>query len=472
MYPEYRTPRAKVATAIPANDRHILLLAGRRDRNSVQGLFARDGSETSDAAIESVHSPRLPSRSLADIYRKDTALVMATKRSTIEIGWVIAGELDEVDYDAVRQARAELLDVLNQWFSEFSWRMPVVRRPEMVTTSRTQPVVLLDRGHEELASYHWDFALVVTEADFVTYYKPFALAIVSRGLDIGLISTSRVDPAAHDENISREQRVAILAGRIQSLGLHVLGHLAGLRHDGSSDNLMLDLTDVSDLDRMNEINAGQRTKLTESLRQIADTRLEEEENGLMRSALRFYVRSAWMNRHEVYDAVRQARPWEFPRRLARLTTAAVSAGVVFMMTAEAWDFALSQSTSMTIVLAVLALTLTTTYVARRQQLFVRRKRRKLSEQTVISNVATASIVLAGMTTTFLGMFVAILLAGRVLFPEDLVVVWAHDLTTVTWSHYLKFAGVAASLALTIGALGASFEEQHHVRHITFVDEET
>ena len=37
---------------------------------------------------------------------------------------------------------------------------------------------------------------------------------------------------------------------------------------------------------------------------------------------------------------------------------------------------------------------------------------------------------------------------------------------------LVLAAFVASLGLVIGALGASFEEEHYIRHIAFVDEET
>lgn len=403
-------------------------------------------------------------------------LRMTEQRATIEIGWVIAGPLDDADYEAVREAHAQLMTVLSEWFPEFTWHMPMIRRPEMISGTREEPVVLLDRGRDERSSHHWDFAIVVTQADFITHYKPFALAIVSRGLDLGLISTSRIDPASYDENVEGTLRVKDMGGRIQSLALHVLGHLAGLHHVEQTDNIMLDLRDVAELDQMNGIDESQKKTVANWLRQIADVRLEEEENTL--SWLGFYVRSAWRNRHEVVDAVLQARPWEFPRRLARLTMAAVSAVVIFMMTAEAWDFALSQSTPTVVILSVTAVIMTTTFVSRRQQLFTRRRRRILSEQRVVTNVATASIVLCGMVTMFALMFGSIFIVGELLFPRKLVADWAHSVSglenprVVNWSHYLRFSGVAASLGIVIGALGASFEDQHHFRHITFVDEET
>ena len=396
---------------------------------------------------------------------------MNDERSRIEIGWVIAGQLDEADYQAVKEAHDQLTTVLSDWFPEFSWHMPMVRRPELVTGAREEPVVLLDRGRDERATHHWDFALVVTQADFITHYKPFAVAIVSRGLDLGLISTSRIDPASYDEDVAHDVRIKDMGGRIESLALHVLGHLAGLHHVEHTDNIMLDLRDVSELDHMNGIRENQKATLGNWLRQIADTRLEEVE-GTPATWLGFYVRSAVLNRHEVYDAVWQARPWEYPRRLGRLTTAAVSAITVFMLTAEAWDFAISQSAKMTVMLSLVAIAMTTMFISRRQQLFVRRHRRGLSEQRVVANVSTACIVLCGMVTTYVLMFAAILLTGSLLFPEDLVVAWSHSHEVATWSDYLRFSGIAASLGLVIGALGASFEEQHHFRHVTFVDEET
>ena len=114
---------------------------------------------------------------------------MTDERATIEIGWVIAGVLDDADYEAVKEAHAQLLTVLGSWFPDLTWHMPMIRRPEMISGTREEPVVLLDRGRDERSAHHWDFAIVVTQADFITHYKPFALAIVSRGLDLGLIST-------------------------------------------------------------------------------------------------------------------------------------------------------------------------------------------------------------------------------------------------------------------------------------------
>jgi ABC-type Fe3+ transport system permease subunit len=149
-----------------------------------------------------------------------------------------------------------------------------------------------------------------------------------------------------------------------------------------------------------------------------------------------------------------------------------------MMTAEAWDFALSQPTPTIVILAVAAIVLTTAFISRRQQLFVRRKRRRLTEQRVVTNLTVSAVVLCGMLTMFAIMFGSIFVIGELLFSKNLVAEWAHsvrglqgDQRTVNWTHYVRFAGIASSLSIVIGALGASFEEQHHFRHITFVDEE-
>lgn len=388
----------------------------------------------------------------------------------IEIGWIIAGQPDAAAADAIRQARSDVLESLNATFPEFLWRAPLVRRPESTRETRIEPVALLDQGTEERETRRWDFAVVITPADLIGHYKPFSLAIVSRLHDTSVISTARIDALSVDVAEDRDKRIATLARRIKALVFHTVGHLWGLNHDPESSNWMCDIQTVGDLDPLANWNAEQIERTRENLREIADVRLEEQST--RPSSLRFYAQSAWINRHEIYDAVREARPWEFPARLSRLTTAAVSAAVILMLTAETWELALNQSAATIAGLMSGALLLTTVYVVQRQQLLVRRAPPRLSEQWVITNVSTLAIVLGGMITSIVSLFVLILVVGRLLFRPSLVAAWADGPPAhIGWGHYLFIAAFVSSVSIVIGALGASFEEQHYFRHVTFVDEE-
>lgn len=392
---------------------------------------------------------------------------------TIEVGWIIAGRLDDADYEAVRRARAQILDEMNRAFSEFSWRMPLIRRPELVSSRRIEPVELMEHGVSERDAHRLDFGLVITAADLNAHYKPFAFAAVSRSLDLAVISTARIDPQAVEESIQRDERVEHFAARLTTVARHVLGHLCGLAHHDDPSNLMFDLRTIDDLPPMSQFDSRQLAVMRDNLGQIADVRLEESARWRRSTRLAFYLRSAWLNRHEIRDAVWQAKPWEFPGRLSRLTTAAMSAAMILIMTAETWDMATSQSAATTSLLFVAALAATTVFIMRRQQLLVNSRGSRLSEQTVITNVSASAIVICGMLMTLCVLFGVAFLTASTLFGTQLAGTWAATMggPFTAW-HYAQLSAVVASLAALIGALGASFEEHHHFRHIIFVDEET
>ena len=80
----------------------------------------------------------------------------------IEIGWIVAGGLDEIDRQAIETAREETLNYLREKLPLFLWRMPMLRRKEMVAAARVAPVDLLDAGVVERNAGHWDFTVVIT----------------------------------------------------------------------------------------------------------------------------------------------------------------------------------------------------------------------------------------------------------------------------------------------------------------------
>lgn len=110
----------------------------------------------------------------------------------------------------------------------------------------------------------------------------------------------------------------------------------------------------------------------------------------------------------------------------------------------------------------------------RQQLLIRR-RREISEQTVVTSVAALGIVLFGMAVTWISLLMIGMSFGILLFRPALIAGWA---SSSGWSAgqigllaKLQMSCFSGSLGLLIGALGASFESQNYFRHVIFVDEE-
>ncbi len=395
-----------------------------------------------------------------------------SQRPTIELGWIIAGRLEDLDREAVIAARDSVLELLERACPEFRWEMPILRRDELTSELREEPVMLLESGVIERNIRHWDYTILVTGADLVSHYQPDALAVVSRAMEGVVISTSRIDPRTSDVEASREHRVRVMTQRIRTLAMHGLGHLAGLDHHSSPDNYLFEFKTAPDLDRANHLTPEQMEALHEEFRRTGDSRLEEHDSPRPRRTAWFYLRAGWLNRAEIFDAIMEAKPWQFPFRLSRLTTAATSAMLILLVTAEAWDLGMNQSGWSVSLLSVGSLILTTGYILVRQQLLLRREHPRLSEQTVVTNVSTVAIVGLGMLTTYVSLVALTLFMGLAFFSASIVKSWAVTVErTVGFGHYFLFSGFVASLGISIGALGASFERQHYFRHITFVDEE-
>lgn len=388
--------------------------------------------------------------------------------SRIEIGLIYTGKPRDAAFSRMEQTRDRLLQNLSAAFPEYRWILTVRCRDRRSTEARIEPTDLLQLGSEERDAHEWDFAIVVTPRDLVSHYHQFSLAVVSRSLDLAVVSLSRLNAGEQ----SNGQHDEDLESRLQRLILHVLGHLNGLSDDDDRANVMFHPADADDLAEPAGFADSQIESLRKNLQQIADLRLEEQEDAERSYLWSFYLRSMWINRHEIVDALWQARPWEFPIRLARLTAAAVSSALLLLITAETWDVALNQSPGAVGLLISFALLLTTGFVVKRQHLLVSRRKRRVTEQAVIANVAAVGIVFIGMATTAVLLFSLALAAGVSLFPPELVESWAASAhVSCDFPCYLQMATFVASIGILIGSLGASFEEQHHFRHIVLVDEE-
>src|SRR5690606_305363 len=138
---------------------------------------------------------------------------------------------------------------------------------------------------------------------------------------------------------------------------------------------------------------------------------------------RFYALSIWRNRREIMQAVLRAEPWYFPVRLTRLATAALSALVVLMMTAESWELGMSLSPTMAACISMICLLGTSLFVVRRQRLLMRREQRGAEERKVVANVSGLLIVAIGMLTTYVGLFVMALFTSHILFSRSVVESW-------------------------------------------------
>ncbi len=388
----------------------------------------------------------------------------------IEIGWVLAGDLDEQEIEAIRSARELVLRSLQALLPQFEWRMPVVYRRRIVQAQRVQPVHLLDAAASERAVRRWDFALLVTDAELVSYYTPWALGMTSRALGSAVMSLARLEPSYSAEARAPVDRIA---RRLQRLALHLLGHLNGLPHsEDDRTSLLSPVGAASDLDKMESYSGEELDRLRCELRDVADLRLEEQP-GPRLGPVAFHAKTLRHNRDDIWSSVRQIAPWWFPLRFSRLTIAGISTMLILLLTAEAWDVAMTQQLGFVLIFAAVSVAGTSTFLIKRQRLLVRRGGRRLTEQTAVTNISVAVSTFVGMLTTWLLFFLFALAFSQAFFTDRIAASWAEDVGgPIGLHHYLVLSSFVATLGLVIGGLGASFEAESYFRHVAYVDEET
>ena len=250
--------------------------------------------------------------------------------------------------------------------------------------------------------------------------------------------------------------------------MHLLGRLNGLAPDRGK-TWMSRIDQAQDLHVLKGFDPQALNDLTQRMVDVADLRVEEMPDG-RKGRLGFYARSLWQNRSALPRAILRMRPWSFPLRLRRLTTAAGSALAVLVMTAESWEVAANLSLSAISVLSFIVLAATSAYLIRVQRLLAPRQG-PLREQRAVSNAGMIVAVGVGMAVTYAGVFAVAWLLAASLFGDALLESWTGATDGAATTVRLQLAALAASLSVVIGALGASFEPYGYFRHVTQIDDE-
>lgn len=384
----------------------------------------------------------------------------AERRPKVEIGWLLEGDLPPRERDATREAAAAMEASLAACMPDFEWVIETLDRPVVTERARIEPVRLLDTAEIDRDRRGWDFAFVVTSRELRGRERSRVL-----GATAGIFATALVSTAFLQESLRGE---APLASRLHALAMHLFGRLNGLAADRSA-TWMRQVVRAEDLDGTEGFAPTAVADLSERMEEVADLRVEEME-GRRQGRLGFYARSLWQNRGALPNVILRMRPWSFPLRLRRLTTAAGSALAVLVMTAESWEVAANLSAPAIVTLSLAAIVATSAYLIRVQHLLAFR-RGPLREQRAVSNAGTVVAVGAGMVVTYAGVFALAWLLAAGMFGDALIETWTGASGAETTFVRLRLAALTGSLSVLIGALGASFEPYGYFRHVTQIDEE-
>lgn len=196
--------------------------------------------------------------------RYDDSLVRV--RPKVEIGWVLEGDLPDMERTVARSAAAEMKETLALYMPQFDWIVETIDRPSRSSRDLAEPVQLLDASEIDRDRRGWDFTIVVTARELHSREKVRAL-----GVTAGIFATAIASTAFLKEPSSSERPVP---PRLHALVMHLFGRLNGLAFEKSS-TWMGRVEEASDLDTMVGFDETALKELSNRMAEVADVRVEE-----------------------------------------------------------------------------------------------------------------------------------------------------------------------------------------------------
>lgn len=371
----------------------------------------------------------------------------------VKVGWIAATTAGSKEPgDSSARAAEELNAHLLSQFPDFAWRVEHVRKRLRGESVIVDPLELLELGCGEKIERGWDFAFVVTGSELLARKRTFTIAVPSSALETAVITTARFPTGASD-----------FGTRLAVLGQFLLGHLLGLNpHEPGA----MRRPDFAEPGGLEPFDVNDQFAVRERLQEVADSRLEERRPTLNRLAFRF---SAFLaDPRGILTDVMGYQPWRQPFRLSKLTAAAFVSTLLLFLGAEAWELGVGMNPIVLDAGVVAAVIVSMAFLYRGQNLHQLTRRAILSEQLARSHLVLMITLFLGMTSLWIILFLAALLAGLVL-PPSVISSWVG--IEVEASHLAKFAAFSATIGTLVGALGGNMENEDDFKAEFLFDEE-
>lgn len=346
----------------------------------------------------------------------------------IALGVIVAPGLAR---DVTAKIAAELEDDLRALETGVDWRTELA--VDRLVAPPAQTTEIVDAARRKLLDANWDLGVVVTDLPLRIGRRPVSRQ-VSPTHGIALVSLPALG-ALH------------LAPRLRRTLLELVGELVG---DGGEqwdgDRALARLR-----------HRWGRGVLQELATETADRP----------GALRFLFVAVVLSSHLrlLVGMVRANRPWRLAARLYRALLAAVVAGAYGLVTSDIWRISATAGSTRLALMSIASIAFTSGAVIAAHDLWERAPDRRLRDQVILFNFATAATVLIGIGTLYITLFLLIFASAELLLsPNVLASGLGHG---VGVGDYVTLAWFTASLATVGGALGASLESDQAVREAAY-----
>jgi len=352
----------------------------------------------------------------------------AEQQPDIALGVIVAPGLAR---DVTAKIASELAHDLEALDLGVEWRTELT--VDRLVAPPAQTTEIIDAARRKLLDANWDLGIVVTELPLRVGRRPVSRQ-VSPTHGIAVVSLPALG-ALH------------LAPRLRRTLLELVDELVG---DGgaqwSGDGALARLR-----------RRWGRGLLQELATDTADRQ----------GALRFLFVAEVLASHLrlLLGMVRANRPWRFAARLYRALLAAVVAGAYGIVTSDIWRVSATTGSTRLALVSIASISFTSGAVIAAHGLWERAPDRRLRDQVILFNFATAATVLIGIATLYAALFFLIFATAELLLnPHALASGLGHPVGT---GHYARLAWFTASLATVGGALGAGLESDGAVREAAY-----
>ncbi|HEX7047381.1 MAG TPA: hypothetical protein VF275_07405 [Gammaproteobacteria bacterium] len=374
--------------------------------------------------------------------------------------------------EALEQFAAETAETIRQELDDASrlrWCFHTVKSRRLESDSPKQPSDFLDEASLGMAQGPHDMIIVVTDVTLVSHERKVQEGLASPTARIAVVSTRKLTTAPRGKPQRGLEAMATRANA-SALLLHLIGHLAGLRHERSSE-VMQPFAFRESRDALLRFNAGERKWLTRISKRLP----ERELHGKARlAAFLFHVLMAARHPMQVLRPLLRNKAPLLPLSLPGLATAAVAPCFLLVFTAEIWDVGLGMSNAVAAIYAILSILGATLFLANVQSLFLPRKERNvLTEHLAVANAVIFLSILLACIGLFLIVGALILAIEVYIFPADLMNTWPTlDRPEVDLGDKLRLSAFIATVGVSTGALAGGFESRTVIRNLALFESES
>jgi hypothetical protein len=352
----------------------------------------------------------------------------AEQQPDIALGVIVAPGLAR---DVTSKIASELAHDLEALDLGVEWRTELT--VDRLVSPPAQTTEIIDAARRKLLDEDWDLGVVVTDLPLRVGRRPVSRQ-VSTTHGIAVVSLPALG-ALH------------LAPRLRRTLLKLVGELVG---DGGGQR-----SGDGALERLRR--RWGRGVLQELATDTADRP----------GALRFLFVPEVLFGHLrlLLGMVRANRPWHLAARLYRALLAAVVAGAYGLVTSDIWRISATAGSTRLALASVASISFTSGAVIVAHRLWERAPDRRLRDQVILFNFATAATILIGIATLYAALFLMIFAAAELLLSaQALGSGLGHAVET---GDYATLAWFTASLATVGGALGAGLESDEAVREAAY-----